>query len=157
MVLTSRGGKVKSVETIAFSKITHNGIRFPMSCFLSAIYRPLPFTNGFAFVIFSSCFLCPMTFSLAAEHLQIAVHQVLLIDPAVDCSPAGHPQFTRSTGDLLWRPCRMQFFLYIVDKSPRNGTFLDDSRNDAAGTSSVLCVGSKLECRTCEYSSLPVV
>ena len=59
-----------------------------------------------------------MALSLAAKHLQIAVHQVLPADPAVDRAPAGQLQLTRGTGDLLRRPRHPKFFLYVVHYLP---------------------------------------
>lgn len=55
---------------------------------------------------------CPAP--LETKHFQVAVHQIFLIDSAIDRAPAGHLQLTRDTGDLLRRPGRPQLILYVA-------------------------------------------
>jgi len=99
----------------AFSLAAHNSIRFPMSGFLTTVYRLVPFTDGFPFAVFPSCFLGAVVLSLTPQDFEIPVYQVFFVDPAVDRSPAWHLQLTRRAGDLFWRPGRFQLLIDVVD------------------------------------------
>ena len=86
---------------LALSLAAHNRIRFPVPGFLTTVYRLVPFADGFPFTVFPSCFLDPVAFPLAPQHFQVSVHQVFLIDPAVDGAPAWHLQLARRARDLF--------------------------------------------------------
>lgn len=74
----------------AFSLAAHNSIRFPVPDFLAAVYRLVPFTDGFPFAVFPSCFLSAVALSLAPQDFEIPIYQVFFVYPAVDGSPARH-------------------------------------------------------------------
>lgn len=62
--------------SLALALAAHYRIRFPMSGVQTAVYGLVPPSNQL---------------SLAAQHFQIAVYQILLVDSAVDHAPVGHP------------------------------------------------------------------
>src|SRR5699024_1364789 len=89
-----QGGKAG----LALALAAHYCVRFPVSGFPAAIHRLVPLADRLSLAVLSLRFLNSVALSLAARYFQIAIYQVLLIDPAVNRSPAGHLQFTRGTG-----------------------------------------------------------
>ena len=93
----------------------YHRIRFPMPGLLSAVHRLVPLADRLALVVFAPCLLDSMALSLAAQHFQVAVHEIFLVYPAVDGPPAGQVQLTGRTCDLLRRPRCTKLLVYVVD------------------------------------------
>ena len=90
----------------AFALAAHCRIRFPVTGFLTAVYRLVSFSNRLPFAVFPPCFFRSMALSFAPQHFQAAVYQIFFIDSTIDRPPAGHLQFARDAGNLFWRPGR---------------------------------------------------
>ena len=90
----------------AFALAAHCRIRFPVTGFLTAVYRLVSFSNRLPFAVFPSCFFRSMALPFAPQHFQAAVYQIFFIDSTIDRTPAGHLQFARDAGNLFWRPGR---------------------------------------------------
>ena len=69
--------------------------------------------HGLALAVFPARFSAPLALSLAAQHFQVSVYKVFLIDPALNSPPAWHLQLTRCTGYLFRRPGSLQLFLVV--------------------------------------------
>ena len=57
--------------------------------------------HGLALAVFPARFPAPLALSFAAQHFQVSVYKVFLIDPSVNSPPAGHLQLTRRAGYLF--------------------------------------------------------
>ena len=90
----------------AFALAAHCRIRFPVTGFLTAVYRLVSFSNRLPFAVFPPCFFRSMALPFAPQHFQAAVYQIFFIDSTIDRPPAGHLQFARDAGNLFWRPGR---------------------------------------------------
>ena len=90
----------------AFALAAHCRIRFPVTGFLTVVYRLVSFSNRLPFAVFPSCFFRSMALPFAPQHFQAAVYQIFFIDSTIDRTPAGHLQFARDAGNLFWRPGR---------------------------------------------------
>ena len=88
----------------AFALAAHCRICFPMTGFLTAVYRLASFSNRLPFAVFPPCFFRFMALPFAPQHFQAAVYQMFFIDSTIDSPPAGHLQFARDAGNLFWRP-----------------------------------------------------
>ena len=88
----------------ALALAAHHRVRFPMSGLLAAVHRLVPLADGLSPAVLTPRLFHSVALSLSAQHLQIAVYQVFLIDPAIYCASAGQLQLTRGTGNLLRRP-----------------------------------------------------
>lgn len=80
----------------------------------SKIITPPPSTVD-PLAVFAPCLLDSMALSLAAQHFQVAVHEILLVYSAVDGPPTGQVQLTGRTCDLLRRPRCTKLLVYVVD------------------------------------------
>ena len=90
----------------AFALAAHCRICFPVTGFLTAVYRLASFSNRLPFAVFPPCFFRFMALPFAPQHFQAAVYQMFFIDSTIDRTPAGHLQFARDAGNLFWRPGR---------------------------------------------------
>ena len=90
----------------AFALAAHCRICFPMTGFLTAVYRLASFSNRLPFAVFPPCFFHSMALPFAPQHFQAAVYQIFFYRFTIDRTPAGHLQFARDAGNLFWRPGR---------------------------------------------------
>ena len=58
----------------AFALADHCRIRFPVTGFLTAVYRLASFSNRLPFAVFPSCFFRSMALSFAPQHFQAAIN-----------------------------------------------------------------------------------
>ena len=52
----------------------YNGVCFPATGLLAAVYRLVLFADGFPFAVFSSCFLGAMALPFGAQDFEIPIY-----------------------------------------------------------------------------------
>ena len=137
----------------AFALAAHCRIRFPVTGFLTAVYRLVSFSNRLPFAVFPSCFFRSMALPFAPQHFQAAVYQIFFyrFNDRAYASRASSIRKGRGQSVLATRSL---LICHLCSQSlPANGIFPGDSRSGAAGTSCALCAGSKPGCRTCGHNS----
>jgi len=130
----------------AFALAAHCRTRFPVTGFLTAVYRLVSFSNRLPFAVFPPCFFHSMALPFAPQHFQAAVYQIFFYR-FNDRSYASRASAIRKGRGQSVLATRSLLICHLCSQSlPANGIFPGDSRSGAAGASCALCAGSKPGC-----------
>ena len=130
----------------AFALAAHCRIHFPVTGFLTAVYRLVSFSNRLPFAVFPSCFFHSMALPFAPQHFQAAVYQIFFYRFNDRWSASRASSIRKGRGQSVLAT-RSLLICHLCSQSlPANGIFPGDSRSGAAGASCALCAGSKPGC-----------
>lgn len=90
-----------------------NGVLHGLRSPIRHLRGDVPLTDGLALAVFPECFHVPVALSLAAQYFQVPIHQVFLIDPAVERSPASHLLGVWLCGYSILPQGTYELFIYL--------------------------------------------